>query len=339
MIRRHRVWAFVALCVVAVAATIWYAGGAVRRGRSNTVGSAADTSAGAAPGLAAPPARPYLMVRSTMPGDTWRRLMLVPLSAPAGPGYATDLTCERAYFAGTRGVCLVEATEGLTIKYYADVFDDRFVRLQRLPLTGLPSRTRVAPDGRLAAITVFETGHSYVETGFSTRTTIVDTMAGRTLTDLESFAVSRDGKPFREVDFNFWGVTFTQDSNRFYATLASGGVKYLIEGDAAGRTARVLRTGIECPSLSPDNTRIAFKHLLRADGYWQLRVHDLRTGTDTVLAKEVRSVDDQVEWADNERILYHITGERGADIWSLKADGSERPLLLREYSYGPAVVR
>ena len=337
MTRRHRVWAFVALCVVAVAATIWYAGAAARRGTSNTVGSIAD--AGGAARLAAPPPRPYLISRSTMPGDTWRRLTLVPLSVPAGTGYVTDLACERAYFAGARGVCLVEAAEGLTIKYFADVFDERFVRLHRLPLTGLPSRTRVAPDGRLAAITVFETGHSYVETGFSTKTTIVDTMAGRTLTDLESFAVSRDGKPFRDVDFNFWGVTFTQDSNRFYATLASGGVKYLIEGDAARRTARVLRTGIECPSLSPDNTRIAYKHLLRADGYWQLRVHDLRTGMDTTLAKEVRSVDDQVEWADNDRILYHITGERGADIWSLKADGTEPPMLVRQYAYGPAAVR
>ena len=337
MDRQRRVWAFVALCVVAVAGTAWYAATAVRRGTAGTNGRPADAATGT--GLAAPPPRPFLLTRSTLPGDTARRLVLAPLDAPAGPGYLTPMTCERAYFAGGRGVCLVEVTEGLTIKYFADVFDERFARLHRLPLTGLPSRTRVAPNGRLAAITVFETGHSYVEAGFSTRTTIVDTIAGRTLTDLESFAVSRDGKRFREVDFNFWGVTFTQDSNRFYATLASGGVKYLVEGDAASRTARVMRTGIECPSLSPDNTRIAYKHLLRADGFWQLRVHDLRTGTDTILAREERSVDDQVEWADDDRVMYHITGERGADIWSLRADGTEAPVLVREYAYGPAVVR
>ncbi len=337
MSSRTRVWTFAGLCLLAVAGTSWYALTAVRRG---------PVSAGVAPGVAPenaglrePPARPYLLVRSTMPGDAWRRLVLVPLTSPASAGYMTPMACERAYLAAGRGVCLVEETQGLTIKYFADVFDDRFVRLHRVPLTGLPSRTRVAPNGRLAAITVFETGHSYAEVGFSTRTTIVDTIAGRTLSDLESFTVLRDGKPFREVDFNFWGVTFAQDSNRFYATLASGGVKYLIEGDAAARTARVLRTGIECPSLSPDNTRIAYKHLLRTDGFWQLRVHDLRSGTDTTLSHEERSVDDQVEWADNDRVMYHITGERGADIWSLRADGSEGPQLLREYSYGPAVVR
>ena len=336
MSRRARVWAFAGLCAVAAVGTSWYAATAARRGTVAATGSAADA---AAPRLSTVPPKPFLLTRSTLPGETARRLMVAPLSAPAGPGYLTPLTCERAYYAGGRGVCLVEVTEGITIKYFADVFDDQFVRLHRLSLTGLPSRTRVAPDGRLAAITVFETGHSYVDAGFSTKTTIVDTIAGQTVTDLEAFAVSRDGKPFREADFNFWGVTFTQDSNRFYATLASGGVKYLVEGDAAARTARVLRAGIECPSLSPDNTRIAYKHLLRADGFWQLRVHDLRTGTDTILAREERSVDDQVEWADNDRVMYHITGERGADIWSLRADGTEPPVLVREYAYGPAVVR
>jgi hypothetical protein len=327
-----------AVCLVAVAGTAWYARTALRRGPARVV--VATTGAAPAPArLSAAPPRPYLLVRSTMPGDLWRRLVLVPLASPDGAGYVTPMACERAYFAAGRGVCLVEETQGLTIKYFADLFDDTFARLHRLPLTGLPSRTRVAPNGRLAAITVFETGHSYAELGFSTRTTIVDTIAGQTLTDLESFAVLRDGKPFREVDFNFWGVTFAQDSNRFYATLQSGGVKYLVEGNAAARTARVVRTGIECPSLSPDNTRIAYKHLLRADGFWQLRVHDLRTGTDTTLSREERSVDDQVEWADNDRVMYHITGERGADIWSLRADGSEPPALVRQYAYAPAVVR
>lgn len=337
MNRRGRVWVFVALCVIAAAGTAWYTTKASRRGTANAISAPAES--GAVPRLSAAPPKPFLLTRSTLPGETARRLMLAPLDAPAGPGYLTPLACERAYFARSRGVCLVEVTEGLTIKYFADVFDEQFARLHRVPLTGLPSRTRVAPNGRLAAITVFETGHSYVDAGFSTRTTIVDTMGGQTLADLEAFAVSRDGRPFKEVDFNFWGVTFTQDSNRFYATLASGGVKYLVEGDATARTARVIRTGIECPSLSPDNTRIAYKHLLRADGFWQLRVHDLRTGTDTILAREERSVDDQVEWADDDRVMYHITGERGADIWSLRADGSEAPVLVRQWAYGPAVVR
>ena len=35
------------------------------------------------------------------------------------------------------------------------------------------------------------------------------------------------------VDVNFWGVTFARDSDRFYATLATGGKTYLIEGSVA----------------------------------------------------------------------------------------------------------
>jgi hypothetical protein len=265
--------------------------------------------------------------------------VLVPLTAPESAGFVTSLVCDRAYFAGNRGICLVEASQGIATRHYADIFDDRFTVLHRLELTGLPSRTRVSIDGRRAGITVFEQGHSYADGAFSTRTTIVDTIAGRTLGDLEQFTITRDGRPFQAVDFNFWGVTFAPDGNRFFATLASGGVKYLIEGNVDARKGRVIRTGVECPSLSPDNTRIAYKHMTSSAGAWQLRVYDLRTGTETALATETRSVDDQVDWLDNERVMYHITGSRGADIWVLRVDGTEAPALLRQYAYSPAVVR
>ena len=267
--------------------------------------------------------------------------MLVPLGTPEGAAYQTPLECERAYFAGTRGICLVEEYRGITTLRYADVFDEHFKPLHRITLTGLPSRTRLTTDGRRAAITVFEQGHSYAQEGFSTRTTIVDTIAGRTITDLEQFTIWRDGKQFRAVDFNFWGVTFAADGNRFFATLASGGVKYLVEGDVDRREARVLRTGVECPSLSPANTRIAFKHLIGRAGQWQLHVYDLRTGTETALTMESRSVDDQVDWLDNDHVMYHITGSRGADLWVIRTDDTEPPTLLRQVrvlSSGHSVV-
>jgi hypothetical protein len=279
------------------------------------------------------------MVRSTAPGETWRRLVLAPLAAPDTAGYATPLSCERAYFAGNRGVCLVEEADGLLIRHYADIFDEHFTRLHRLSLTGLPSRTRVSSNGRRAGITVFESGHSYAQDGFSTRTTIVDTVAGRSLGDLEQFTMWRDGKRFQAADFNFWGVTFAGDGNRFFATLASGGIKYLIEGNVDAREGRVVRTGVECPSLSPDNTRIAYKHQVGSAGLWQLRIYDIRTGADAPLTQEMRSVDDQVDWLDDEHVMYHITGSRGADIWSLRTDDTEAPRMLRQYAYSPAVVR
>ena len=49
----------------------------------------------------------------------------------------------------------------------------------RIPLTGPPIRARVSPDGRRAALTVFETGHSYADASFSTRTIVVETASGR----------------------------------------------------------------------------------------------------------------------------------------------------------------
>jgi hypothetical protein len=329
----RRVWAFAALCVAAALLAGGYTFFAVRR---NVRSNAADAAVAL---LSSPPPRPSLLVRSTAPDQTWRKLLLVPLGAPESAGYATPLECERAYFAGNRGVCLVEASEGVLTTRYADIFDEYFMRLHRIPLTGVPSRTRVSVDGRRAGITVFETGHSYAEAGFSTRTILVDTESGRVLRDLEQFTIWRDGKRFHAVDFNFWGVTFAQDGNRFYATLASGGVNYLIEGNVDTGEARVVRPGVECPSLSPDNTRIAYKHMVNRPGVWQLRVLDLQSGAETALSSETRSVDDQVDWLDDAHVMYHITGARGADIWVLRTDGTEPPKLLREYAYSPAVIR
>lgn len=331
--KSRRLWAFVMLCVASALVAGGYTALAIRRN------ARVESPAGSVALLTSRPERPTLMFRSTAPDSTWKKLMLVPLGTPEGAAYQTPLECERAYFAGTRGVCLVEEHGGVMAVRYADIFDEDFRPLNRITLTGVPSRTRLTSDGRRAAITVFEQGHSYAQEGFSTRTTIVDTIAGRTLADLEQFTIWRDDTQFRAMDFNFWGVTFAHDGNRFFATLGSGGVKYLVEGDVDRREAKVLRTGVECPSLSPDNTRIVFKHLVGRAGHWQLRVYDLRTGIETALTMESRSVDDQVDWLDNEHVMYHVTGSRGADLWVIRTDGTARASLLRQFAYSPAVIR
>jgi hypothetical protein len=282
-----------------------------------------------------------MLVRSLISDDSHGRLGLSPLAAPDGPRYIGGPRCERVHFSAGRGVCLTISVEGIAAKYAAEIFDERFKTTGRLPLTGLPSRVRVSPDGRRAGITVFEQGHSYAQSGFSTRTTIVDTTTAEVLGDLEAFAVVRGGQPFRKVDFNFWGVTFARDSNRFYATLATEGVKYLVEGDVDARAARVIGTGVECPSLSPDNTRVAYKKAFTGPlGLgWHLHVLDLATLRDTALAMETRSVDDQVEWLDDGHVIYHLSASHGADIWVLAADGQTPPRVLVPMAYSPAVVR
>src|SRR6185503_21216378 len=106
------------------------------------------------------------------------------------------------------------STDAQKTEWWAEIFDPGFHRLKRFSLSGEPSRVRVSPDGRFAAATVFESGHSYAEHGFSTRTTLYDlTGGGTSLGDLEQFKTIRDGAPFHAVDFNFWGVTFARDSN------------------------------------------------------------------------------------------------------------------------------
>jgi Tol biopolymer transport system component len=152
----------------------------------------------------------------------------------------------------------------------------------------------------------------------------------------------RDGRPFAAVDFNFWGVTFARDGGTFYATLDTDGVSYLVKGQVTDRRMQVVRPNVECPSLSPDNSRIAFKKRIgaRSLGWWQIAVLTLDTGTEVVLNQETRSVDDQVEWLDADRVVYHLTnGSTGADLWSLRADNSAPPEQLLRSAYSPAVVR
>ena len=256
---------------------------------------------------------------------------------------ATPLMCHRVHFAAGHGSCLMVEREFFTT-YTAVLFDADFRPRHRIPLNGIPSRTRVSPDGRHAAITVFVSGHSYADSLFSTETSIVDTETGAlVVANMEELPVVRGGQPFHSLDFNFWGVTFAADGDRFFATLGTGGVMYLVEGSLADRALHVVTEGIECPALSPDETRIAFKKRMAgsARAHWRPHVLDLETLEETALA-ETRSVDDQVEWLDDEHILYALPEEIGspiADVWVLPADGAGGPAIFLEQASSPTVLR
>lgn len=288
------------------------------------------------------PAKPQLMFVSVANDDTFHTVEVASLKMPNEGSFLTGLSCLRVYFGGDTGICLTSTTAGSKTEWWAELFDTRFQRLQRFPLSGEPSRVRVSPDGRLAAATVFESGHSYAEHGFSTRTTLYDLTARTGLGDLEQFQTTRNGELFKAADFNFWGVTFTHDGNTFYATLDTAGVSYLVRGDARSKTLEVLRPNVECPSISPDNSRIAFKKRVgaRSLGWWQIAVLNLNTMAETVLNSETRSVDDQVEWLDDDRVVYHLTnGTTAADLWALAVNNTAPPQRLLESAYSPAVIR
>ena len=333
-------WILAASCVV-TAIGVGVAIATIRTSRPAGQPVASPAAVAVKPILAAVPDRPFLMFISLAPDTTFKRVVLAPLAAPDEARYVTPLNCERVYYSGSRGLCLTAtSTRPGVATYFAHVFDEHFTRLHTMTLTGPPSRTRLSPDGRRAAFTVFDEGHSYADGVFSTRTTIIDTIAGTEIGELESWKVTRDGKPFANKDFNFWGVTFAPDGNRFYATLRTQGSAYLIEGDVDARVAHVLMQGAECPSLSPDHTRIAFKKRIGGShGWWQLSLFDLSTQAVRPLSGDTESVDDQVEWLDAGDLIYFRPNATGNIIWRLAADAGGPPQPFVHEGFSPAVVR
>lgn len=275
-----------------------------------------------------------LMVRAVDPDNPRLNGRVFTVEGGRLRGGNGDLACERVYYAGGRGICMGVAASG--VDYEATIFDSKMQPRHELSLTGLPSRARVSGDGRYGAMTVFVSGDSYLAnpSAFSTRTYIVEMQSGEVLGQLEQFAVEKDGQPFDAVDFNFWGVTFAQDPNRFYATLGTDGEHFLVEGDVRERSMRVLRDGVECPSLSPDNTQIAYKSRIGDSDRWRLRVLDVATLEDHPVA-ESKSIDDQVEWLDNQTLAYSDE----VNVYTVPADGSGEARLLVKDATSPTTLR
>ena len=109
---------------------------------------------------------------------------------------------------------------------------------------------------------------------------------------------------------------------------------YLVRGNVTTRRAEVIRDGVECPSLSPDGTRIAFKSRADDPFVWRLHILDLKTGAEKQLPyPEV--FDDQAEWLDNDHIAY----DRNQVVMSVKADGSSPPIEMLPRAGSAAAVR
>jgi len=336
-----RVLAFLGVALTCIAAAGAYAWWAAKQ-RAQVAATITRTEQP----LTALPSPPYLLLRVTGPGASHGRMALEASNAGDGVRRVSALNCDRVHAAAGRGICL-EAQRGAITTYHAHLFDSQLRTTASFDLAGPPSRTRMSADGTLAATTVFVSGHSYASPGFSTRTSIIDVASGRMLTaDLEAFTVIKDGQPFKAADFNFWGVTFTPDGKGFYATLQTSGVPWLVQGDIAAQRMTVIAPNVECPSLSPDGQRIAFKRRVtpppQGRVVWQVFVRELASGRETLLARETRNVDDQVEWIDDREIAYALpddTTPAATNAWALAIDGQSAPRLLAPLAYSPAVVR
>jgi hypothetical protein len=323
---RVRVFALVAAaCVLVMAAAVASAVMRAGPGEASAGGSAALASAREA-------GRPVMLYRS-LAGTTRDQVGVAPVGG--GPATLSALRCERVYFSGGSGLCVARGS-GFAAGYRVRVFGPDLRVRHELDVAGIPSRARVSRDGRLGAVTMFVTGHAYATAGsFSTQTTLIDLRNGQDLGQLEDFTVSRAGRVVTAVDMNFWGVTFAPGGDRFYATLATGGRTYLVRGSIGDRSLRTLHENVECPSLSPDGTRIAYKKRAGSgDKPWRLTVLDLDTMRETPLA-ETSGFDDQAEWLDDGHVLYGLDGE----IRVVPADGGGAPRRYRATADSPAVVR
>jgi hypothetical protein len=267
------------------------------------------------------------------------RLAFARLGAEPEARQRSGLTCDRVHFAAGRGLC-VRGGNGLLNTSKVELLDDRLRVRGSVEVAGVPSRARVSPDGRLGSVTTFVSGHSYATPGaFSTSTTLLDLRRKRKVTDLEHFtALDARGRRVSARDRNYWGVTFARDGRTFYATLAYSGHTHLVRGDVPTRRLRIIHDNVECPSLSPDGTRIGYKKLVSSGAgsprIWHFTVLDLATMRETPLAEPMPR-DDQLEWLDDHRVLYG----NGEETWTTPADGSGRPERWMAAAVSPAVVR
>ena len=249
-----------------------------------------------------------------------------------GKRQLSGLKCDRFAVAKQTAVCLAVRPGTLPAVTDVLVLDDHLAVRHTESLPGTPSRARVSPDGKRVYWTLFVTGDSYAQTGFSTRAGLYEVDTGRLVKTIEELPVFAGDQRYFAADVNYWGITFAPDGNRFYATLGSKGKTYLVEADYRRYRGKTVRENVECPSLSPDATRIAFKKKV-SDGVWRLSVLDLKTMKETELADQ-RSVDDQALWQDDHTVLYGLDNA----VWAVSADGSGAPRKLVDKAASPAVT-
>jgi len=281
------------------------------------------------------PADIALAFINRVPGDEYG---FVGYIDPTGERHVTELECARLDLNEEIGICL-SATAGLGGTGRGLLLDPSLNPTLRFGVNR-PSRAAVSPDGTVVAWTGFSLGHSYLAAGeFATTTQLiaVDRSIGANLEEV--FTTYADGELLDDPTRNYWGVTFV-DSDHFYATLGTTSGTSIVEGRVSNSRIDVVFENASCPEVSPDGSTIVAKEQ-RGDAF-QLVAIDTETGARRDLG-ETRSVDDQVEWADQDTILYALPNpDEGTDaqpvfdVWALDVDPGAEPRLIIPFADSPA---
>ena len=148
--------------------------------------------------------------------------------------------------------------------------------------------------------------------------------------DYRLYVVSRDGSGLREIAhtpstglFQFLATPAWSPDGRTiaFARHEFGQTSMLFVVDARGGNERLLAPGAESPTWDPHGSRIAF---VRTN---EIRVLDLRHGTEKALVLPARAFVGRVAWSpDGKRLAYEDRGE----IYTVNVDGSGRRRLTRD---------
>ncbi|TCO65152.1 hypothetical protein EV192_101940 [Actinocrispum wychmicini] len=289
----------------------------------------------AATANAAPPVVGDLMFVDLTGGQNL--VTTVKLAQPGGPRTVSSQRCQRFYRAVDTSVCLRLA--GLGPSYEAAIFR-REELVKTIPLPGIPSRARVSVSGNIVSWTSFVTGDSYtIPGGFSTRSGVFDIRTGTVTDSIEHFTATIAGRVTTAADINYWGITVGADDKTFYATLASSGRTYLVRGDLTTQRLDEVRQTAECPSISPDGTRVAYKKRPTPTQPWSLVVYDLKTKQERQLPGTT-GIDDQAAWLDDSTLAYGAAvNDQKSAVYFVPADGSAPARQVIPNAASPVPVR
>jgi hypothetical protein len=279
---------------------------------------------------------PFLIFRTLAPPEAHGTVALLQLGSARGERQLTELSCVRVHYAGGRGLCVAHEPVKDAPGYAAYVFDRGLTRGRRIDLAGVVTRVRVAPTGRRGAITTYFEEETPAGERLAIDTRVVDLRSGELVADLRDFRIDAEGFTAPAAPIDVGSLAFEQDGDRFFAALSTASQRYLVAGSIDQRHMSIIRTGVGSESLSPDGRRLLIKKP-GANGFWQLAVIDLRSWTERELPHGRRSVDDQVEWLDNDHVIYHDTDESGTALWMLPVDGASGPRIFVKDAYSGAV--